>query len=404
MHIYQPAEDSYLLQKHVLKHASGRVLDLGTGSGIQALAAAENKNVREVVAVDVNKKAVLELSKLVKIKKLKKIRVKVSDLFSNVENKFDTIIFNPPYLPEDKIAGEKIEDPALYGGKKGWELSEKFFHEINEHLSSQGKILFLFSSLTNKEKVEQIIEYNLLEFEELERKKLPFFEELYVYLIKKSAVLRELERKNIDHIHYFSHGRRGNIFTGTLDKSKLVKTHFAKNEQIKVAVKIKRKESKAKERIQNEAKWLKILNKHDLGPKYLFAGNDFLVYEFVVGKFIQDWIKENNCSEIKKVLANVLGQCYLLDRLKVDKEEMHHPFKHIVVKKGNLPVLLDFERSHSTQKPKNLTQFIEFVCRIKKVLESKNLKVDADKLRQFAGRYKRTYDYSIVEKIIKMFN
>ena len=193
MDIYQPAEDSYLLQKYVQKHAFGRVLDLGTGSGIQALTAVERKDVREVVAVDLNEKAIKELKKEISQKKIRKITVKKSDLFSNVKDKFDTIIFNPPYLPQDKVGNELIEDPALYGGKHGWEISEKFFSEVNDYLVANGKILFLFSSLTNKEKIEEIISQNLLEFKELEKQKLPMFETLYVYLIEKSKVLRELE-------------------------------------------------------------------------------------------------------------------------------------------------------------------------------------------------------------------
>ena len=58
MDIYQPAEDSYLLQKFVRRFATGRVIDMGTGSGIQALTAIEVPSVREVVAVDINPKAV----------------------------------------------------------------------------------------------------------------------------------------------------------------------------------------------------------------------------------------------------------------------------------------------------------------------------------------------------------
>ena len=39
MDIYQPAEDSYLINQFVKQYAIGRVLDMGTGSGIQALTA-----------------------------------------------------------------------------------------------------------------------------------------------------------------------------------------------------------------------------------------------------------------------------------------------------------------------------------------------------------------------------
>lgn len=399
MNIYQAAEDSYLLQEFVRKHAFGRVLDLGTGSGIQALTAARNKDVREVVAVDINDRVVRELKERITKEKLRKITAKKSDLFSNVKGKLDTIVFNPPYLPQDK----GIEDRSIYGGKKGWEISERFFDEVNRFLAANGKILYLFSSLTNKEKIEGIISRNLLDFKELERKKLPLFEELYVYLIQKSEVLRELERKNVEQIKYFTHGKRGDIFTGYLDKSRFVKTHFPKKELVKVAIKIKRKESEATERIKNEAKWLKILNKKDIGPRMLFYGKDYLVYEFVEGKFILDWVKERSKKDIKKVLINILEQCFILDKLGVNKEEMHHPLRHIVIDKSGVPTLLDFERCNRTKKPKNVTQFVEFICRIKSELEKKRLNINVKVMRDLAKTYKEDISKENLERIINSF-
>jgi len=402
MDIYQPAEDSYLLQRYVKKHAFGRVLDLGTGSGIQALTAAECKVVKEVVAVDINEQAVERLKKEVLSNKLKtKIKANDSDLFSNVQGKFDTILFNPPYLPEDKIGKEIVEDSALYGGKHGWELSEKFFNLVSKYLVASGKILFLFSSLTNKEKIEEIIFRNLFEFEELASEKLPMFETLYVYLIEKSKVLRELERKNVMGVKYLTHGKRGNIFVGNLDKSKRVKTHFAKKEIVKVGIKVKRKESTALQRMENEAKWLKVLNKKGIGPHFLFSGEGYLVYEFVEGKFILDWIKNENKKEILKVLVNVLEQCYILDQLGVNKEEMHHPLKHVVVDKFNVPVLLDFERCNRSEKVKNVTQFVEFISRMRDELEGKNIKINKIELRENAKEYKREISKESFKEIIR---
>jgi methylase of polypeptide subunit release factors len=46
MAIYEPQEDSFLLQKVLKEYAFGRVLDMGTGSGIQALTAMRFPNVR----------------------------------------------------------------------------------------------------------------------------------------------------------------------------------------------------------------------------------------------------------------------------------------------------------------------------------------------------------------------
>jgi release factor glutamine methyltransferase len=385
MDVYEPAEDSFLLQKYVEEHAFGRVLDIGTGSGIQALTAADCKNVREVVAVDINKRAIKELS----AKRNRKVRAIESDLFSQVNDKFNLIIFNPPYLPQDL----GINDPALYGGEKGWEVSEKFFSEVSDYLISNGKILFLFSSLTDKDKIEEMISGRLLDFQELATEKLPLFETLYVYLIEKSQLLIDLERKNVFGINYLTHGKRGNIFIGQQDKSTLVKTHFAKSEIVKVAIKVKRAESKAINRMSNEVNWLKLLNKKNIGPKLLFYGEDYFVYEYVEGSFILDWVKGKSRKKVVFVLINVLNQCFIMDKMGVSKEEMHHPFKHVLVDKFSVPILIDFERCSRTEKPKNVTQFIEFISR-------GDLGFDIEILRSLAKKYKKDFLEESFNKIV----
>ncbi|MDO8656888.1 MAG: methyltransferase, partial [Nanoarchaeota archaeon] len=208
MGIYEPSEDSYLIQKYVRELALGRVLDMGTGSGIQALTAITNPNAQFVIAADTDPSVITALEKKIQEQKIRKLQVVHSNLFSHIKGKFNLIIFNPPYLPQDK----GIEDAALYGGKKGWELSEKFFEQASPHLFPDGKILFLFSSLTNKKKIEEILHHHLFQFHELEREKVAF-EELYLYLIEKTPLLRELEKKGLQEVVYFTHGKRGDIYT-----------------------------------------------------------------------------------------------------------------------------------------------------------------------------------------------
>jgi len=398
MDIYEPAEDSFLLQKFVRQFAVGRVLDLGTGSGIQALTAASSLNVREVMAVDINTSAVKQLQEKINKEKIKKIKTHQGDLFENVDGSFNLIIFNPPYLPQD----QGIEDTALYGGKKGWELSERFFKEVSSHLFPDGKILFLFSSLTNKQKIEEVLAHNLLQFQEVGKEKISF-EELYVYLITKSSLLRDLESKSIENISYYAKGKRGLVFTGIFDRSKLIKTHLpSKKELIKVAIKTKRPESKAENRIENEAYWLKVLNPLGIGPQLFFSAEDYLVTEFLDGELIHDWIASNGKKEILKVLLQLLEQCRILDELNVNKEELHHPQKHIIVDDLNRPVMIDFERCSKVERPQNVTQFIEFLARVDKELVKKQIKLPRELLKKAAQEYKQDFSYPKFEIIAKI--
>jgi len=144
--IYRPAEDSYLLEKIVKKYAKNKsFLDIGAGSGIQSKAALES-GAKSILAVDINPEAV-------QIIKNKDIKVKLSNLFSNVKGKFDLIAFNPPYLPADKYDKEK----DTTGGKKGDETILKFLKQVKKHLEKKGKILLLVSSLTPRNRINALI-------------------------------------------------------------------------------------------------------------------------------------------------------------------------------------------------------------------------------------------------------
>ena len=167
--LYKPAEDSFLLQEQVRKYAKGKVLDLGTGTGIQALTALEKT--KDVLAADINPEAVKHCKKL-------GIKTVQSNLFSSIKGKFDLIIFNPPYLPDDNL---NLKDDINYiGGKKGSETMEKFLSQAKKHLNKNGKILVVFSSLTPD--ITKIIKKHKFRFKKLKEQKF-FFEKLYVYLV-----------------------------------------------------------------------------------------------------------------------------------------------------------------------------------------------------------------------------
>lgn len=171
--IYEPSDDSYLLEKHVKNYAKGKVLEIGTGSGILAKAAFEKT--KDVLAVDINPKAVKHAMSL-------GIKAVCSDLFSKVKGKFDLIIFNPPYLPFERNEDRKTA-LQVAGGKKGHEIIEMFLKEAKKHLEKNGKILLLFSSLSGD--IESIMAKEGYKFKKIDEELL-FFEKLFVYEIKST--------------------------------------------------------------------------------------------------------------------------------------------------------------------------------------------------------------------------
>jgi HemK-related putative methylase len=179
--VYSPREDSFLmcevLKKHLDKIDGKKVMDVGTGSGIVALEVSENAKL--VVAGDVSKSAIRYAKKKFTSEKLKNAAVVVCDLMSCLKD-IDVVIFNPTYLPRDD--GDQHHDITVDGGNEGCEVIIRFLREFK---NSDAKMAFLlFSSLSNPEKIIDSMRKLKINFEKVAHKKM-FFEELYVYLLKK---------------------------------------------------------------------------------------------------------------------------------------------------------------------------------------------------------------------------
>lgn len=156
--VYEPAEDSFLLAKHA-SALKGRVLDMGTGCGISALANAKANPDNEVIGADTSPEAVRCATENAKANKLTNARFVVSDFFDRVEGEFDAIIFNPPYLPTEYK--ERVDGPlnlAFDGGKDGRRVLERFLGEFDSHMKPGGALLLLQSSINGPVKTRRFLE------------------------------------------------------------------------------------------------------------------------------------------------------------------------------------------------------------------------------------------------------
>ncbi len=180
-----------------------------------------------------------------------------------------------------------------------------------------------------------------------------------------------------------------------LDRGKRAKIYTFVKEKKKYALKVEAEESKAKERIKNEIKFLKIVNEKGVGPKLVSEGENYFVYEFAEGALILDFLKKT--KNPFPIIREILKQCRILDELKINKLEMHHPMKHIFIK-GKVVKMIDFERCYYTEKPKNVTQFCQFLLRAKK------LNLDKKRFIPLIKVYKNSQTKQDFEQILKFFS
>lgn len=173
--VYPPSEDSILLTESLDIRIGEKVLEIGTGSGIVSIQCALNG--ADVVCGDINPRAVA-LARRNAAANGVDIDVRETDVYSNIEGRFDTIVFNLPYLPvEDE--GELAK--AWSGGPDGLGPLPRLLEGAPEHLLPDGRVVVVVSSLMDRAVLDKTLEgYEVKVLGELPL----FFERLQVLEIK----------------------------------------------------------------------------------------------------------------------------------------------------------------------------------------------------------------------------
>ncbi len=138
--VYGPRYDSRMLAGVVEKYAFGKMLDMGAGTGIQGIVAA--KKGCAVTFADKNSEAVA-YSRLNAKHNGVHGKFVVSDLFSNIKTKFNTIAFDPPYLRSFLIP-KRMQDCALHGGGiRGRGIINRFLADYAGHVLKDHVVLMV---------------------------------------------------------------------------------------------------------------------------------------------------------------------------------------------------------------------------------------------------------------------
>jgi release factor glutamine methyltransferase len=136
------ARVSHLLGEAVLAEVrpEDRVLDMGTGSGVNAILAAGQA--RAVVAVDVNPSAIeAARANAERNGVADRIDVRLSDVFSDVDGEFDLIVFDPPFrwfAPRDRLEMAMTDE--------NYRALTEFFARVGPHLAPDGRMLIFFGT------------------------------------------------------------------------------------------------------------------------------------------------------------------------------------------------------------------------------------------------------------------
>ncbi len=182
-HVFNPlvSGTTRFFIRHMIIPRGSRVLELGTGTG--AIAAFAARYAKRVVATDINPYSVKCAKETIRLNRLESVvDVKQGNLFEPVQRqRFDLILFNPPYLtgkPRDLLA------QAWYAGPQ-CKLIYRFLVEAPRNLTKKGRIQILFSSVAPLQEILHMIEQSNFQLEILATGRLlGFLETLYLFQLR----------------------------------------------------------------------------------------------------------------------------------------------------------------------------------------------------------------------------
>ena len=142
-------ETEYLVEKTIkyckkLFEKKIDILDIGTGSGAISIALGKNID-SNIVASDISKDA-LEIAKNNAKNNDLDIQFIASDIFSNINGKFDVIISNPPYISKNEEVMDSVwkYEPhlALYANDNGLYFYKEILKDAKKYLKDKYLIAF----------------------------------------------------------------------------------------------------------------------------------------------------------------------------------------------------------------------------------------------------------------------
>lgn len=143
-----PRQDTEILVDEVLKVAEGKeVLDVCTGSGCIIISLAKLCKLAKGVGTDISEDALKVAGENAKQLQAD-VTFLISNMYDKIEDKYDIIVSNPPYIPTadimDLMEEVKTYEPrlALDGKTDGLYFYRILIHGLNQHLKPNGYVFF----------------------------------------------------------------------------------------------------------------------------------------------------------------------------------------------------------------------------------------------------------------------
>lgn len=145
-----PRFDTEILVENALKHIkpNDKVLDMCTGSGCIICAISKSSDIKKGTGADLSKEAIKVANINVEYNNISNVEIVETDLFSNITEKYNVIVSNPPYITTSEITTldteVKDKEPymALWGHDDGLYFYREITRQAKNYLEDSGFLLY----------------------------------------------------------------------------------------------------------------------------------------------------------------------------------------------------------------------------------------------------------------------
>ena len=164
--MYIPSDDTFLLADCIKQYSGRWALEIGVGSGV--LLNLLEKNFANVAGSDIDMRA------LEHCRGRSGAMLVCCDAASAFAGRFDLIVSNPPYLPDDKV-----RDTTVHGGPAGIESTVHFIESALPLLAHGGRMLLVVSSFADSFALDLLVKEKKMSKKVVKEKRL-FYETLSI--------------------------------------------------------------------------------------------------------------------------------------------------------------------------------------------------------------------------------
>jgi len=145
--------------------------------------------------------------------------------------------------------------------------------------------------------------------------------------------------------------------------------------------------------LTHEAEMLQKANLIGVGPKFIAVSKNFLLSELIDGCLLIEWLLGQGRTAVRRIVLDILEQCWRLDEAGLDHGELSKAPKHILVNHAGKPFIVDFETASVMRRVINVTSVCQFLfqgnSKACKTIADTRGERDRDKLITALRHYKK---------------